>query len=107
MRTTSASKRSITPAIRKADVPSPNMLFRQQGATRLGFSPTAIPRGSRRGGSMGKENFGGPWIGWGKHIKSEHVNKKPNQGGHESITNKGPRPIPAILNHTPAPPAVT
>ncbi len=31
MRATSASKRSIAPAIRKADVASPNMLFRQQG----------------------------------------------------------------------------
>src|SRR6266404_5751902 len=75
MRTTSASKRSITPAIRKTDVPSPNMLFRQQGATRLGFSPTAIPRGSRREGSMGTANFGIAGLDWQQRINWDRLKK--------------------------------
>src|SRR5258708_17107285 len=93
MRTTSASKRSITPAIRKADVPSPNMLFRQQGATRLGFSPTAIPRGSRREGSMGTANFGIAGFEWQQRIKLAPLKKYRTQPGRAHMKKHG---LPAL-----------
>src|SRR5260370_34294955 len=91
MRTTSASKRSITPAIRKADVPSPNMLFRQQGATRLGFSPTAIPRGSRRGGFIGRAKFRLAGFGWQQSIKWDRVEKGTNGPVREHNKKERPR----------------
>src|SRR6266436_9851445 len=89
MRTTSASKRSITPAIRKADVPSPNMLFRQQGATRLGFSLTAIPRGSRREGSMGTANFGIAGLDWQQRINWDRMKKYRTERAREHMKKHG------------------
>src|SRR5260370_23946114 len=89
MRTTSASKRSMTPAIRKADVPSPNMLFRQQGATRLGFSLTAIPRGSRREGSMGTANFGIGGLDWQQRINWDRLKKYRTERAREHMKKHG------------------
>src|SRR5260370_18545987 len=89
MRTTSASKRSITLAIRKAAVPSPNLLFRQQGATRLGFSPTAILRGSRREGSMGTANFGIAGLDWQQRVNWDRLKKYRTERAREHMKKHG------------------